>query len=525
MNLPIQTHLITRNGAYYFRRRIPTELRTHYSPRLEIIFSLKTKDLREAERLSRAESVRLDIEFDRLKNNLTPLQLVSLSKDDIKNLTNAWKAHILEEDEEVKIQGLSDRDFRKMDESLRIVEAGGKDAFAKSDASLIKFEMIDFCESHGFKIVDDSDDYNRLAYAFLRATVEANDQLIPRHQGEVIETPEAPQIKPTGKSISNFNTLESLRDYWISQASTPLSRTSIAEANTMIKKVKDMLGDINPNEFTKSHVIALKDKMLEADSSPATINKGRGILAAIFSTAEKNLKIQHNPFKDMVKLPIPIKETDSPYTIEELGAIFNSPVFINGFRPKRFNGESAYWIPLIGLYTGARLNEIGQLFINDIGEEDGIHFIVIKPDSQTSRSIKDGKKRQVPIHNDLIKMGFLGYVEVIKEQNQTQLFPELKITRTDGKLTDAWGTWWRSYVRDELKITRVPQPFHAFRHTFSDNSRRSKINYEIQMRLEGHATGNVGDRYGARLFPLEPLNEEIQKLNFKGLDLSHLFID
>ena len=104
MILPIQTHLITRNGTYYFRRRIPTELRTHYSPRLEIIFSLKTKDLREAERLSRAESVRLDIEFDRLKNNLTPILLVSLSKDDIKNLTNAWKAHILEENEEVRIQ-------------------------------------------------------------------------------------------------------------------------------------------------------------------------------------------------------------------------------------------------------------------------------------------------------------------------------------------------------------------------------------------------------------------------------------
>ena len=84
MNLPIQTHLITRNGTYYFRRRIPSELLKYYSPKLEVIFSLKTKDLREAERLSRAESARLDIEFDRLKNNLTPLELLSLSKEDIK---------------------------------------------------------------------------------------------------------------------------------------------------------------------------------------------------------------------------------------------------------------------------------------------------------------------------------------------------------------------------------------------------------------------------------------------------------
>lgn len=524
MNLPIQTHLITRNGTYYFRRRIPVELRTHYSPRLEIIFSLKTKDLREAERQTRAESARLDVEFDRLKNKLMPVELVSISKEDIKNLTDAWKAHILEEDEEFRIQGISNRDFRKIDESLGIVDAGGKVAFAKGDTSIIKFEMIDFCESHGFHIVEDTEDYNKLAYAFLRASVEANNQLIQRHQGEVIETPEAPYINAVTISSSKFDTLESLRDYWINQASTPLSRTAIAEANTMFKKLRAMLGDLQPSEFTKSHVVSLKDYMLEAKSSPATINKGRGILAAIFSTAEKNLKIQHNPFKDMVKLPIPTKEVDSPYTIEELQTIFTSPVFTEGYRPKRFNGESAFWIPLLGLYTGARLNELGQLFVEDIASEDDIHHLIIKPDSTTGRTIKDGKKRRVPLHHDLIRMNFMEYVKHMRHLKETQLFPELKITRSVGKLTDNWGSWWRSYVREELGITRIPQPFHAFRHTFSDHCRRSKMAYEIQMRLEGHSMGNVGDRYGARLFPLEPLNEEIQKLNFKGLDLRHLCV-
>lgn len=58
MTLPIQTHLVNRNGTYQFRRRIPLELLQHYSPKLEIIFSLKTKNLKEAERLSRIESVR-----------------------------------------------------------------------------------------------------------------------------------------------------------------------------------------------------------------------------------------------------------------------------------------------------------------------------------------------------------------------------------------------------------------------------------------------------------------------------------
>ncbi|WP_020168401.1 MULTISPECIES: phage integrase [Methylotenera] len=522
MTLPIQTHLITRNGTYYFRRRIPLELLAYYSPKLEIIFSLKTKDLREAERLSRAEDVRLDIEFEGYRNNTTIKSIDSISKEDIKNLTDAWKAHILEEDEEARTDGLSERDFRKINESLEIVDIGGKAALARGDTSTIKFEMLDFCESHGYHILEDSIDYNKLAYAFLRASVEANSQLMLRHQGEIVETPEAPIINPVSKSTSKFDTLEGLRDYWISQATTPLSRTAIAEANTMIKKVREMLGDIKPNEFTKSHVISLKDKMLEAKSSPATINKGRGILAAIFSTAEKNLKIQHNPFKDMTKLSIPEREVDNPYTVAELQSIFNSKVFTQGYRPKRFKGEAAFWMPLIGLYTAARLNEIGQLYINDIGEDEGINYILIRPELTTGRTVKDGKKRRAPIHPDLIKMGFLDYVQAKRECKEIQLFPELKVTRVQGKLADKWGEWWSSYVRKELGITRVPMPFHGLRHAFSDHSRRSKMAYDCQMRIEGHSMGNVGDKYGARLFPLDALNEEMQKLNFKGLDLSHL---
>lgn len=125
----------------------------------------------EAERLSRIESVRFDNEFERLRNNLSATQIDSISREDIEKLTFAWKAHILEEDEEIRILGLSDRDYRKIDDSLLIVEAGGKVAFAKGDTSLIEFEMVDFCESHEFNEGNDSNAYNQLAYAILTASV------------------------------------------------------------------------------------------------------------------------------------------------------------------------------------------------------------------------------------------------------------------------------------------------------------------------------------------------------------------
>ena len=389
--------------------------------------------------------------------------------------------------------------------------------------------MIDFCESHGFNIVKDSAIYNQLAYAFLRASVDANNQLILRHQGEIIDTPEAPSLNHLVSSpTKQMDSLDKLREYWLLQPAKSSggkkSRTAEAEATTIINKFKTMVGDLKPSEVTRSHVAELKDKMLEAGSSPATVNKGRGILAAIFSTAEKNGKLEKNPFLGMEKLPVLKGEVERPYNIEELQTIFNSPIYTKGQRPKRFQGDSAYWIPLLALHSGARLNELGQIFIEDLGIEDSINFYMIRPDSSTGRTVKDSKRRRVPIHPELIKMGFLAYVEKIKSEGQVQLFPELKVTREDGKLADKWGAWWSSYVRKELNITRIPQPTHGFRHTFIAHGRRCKVDAEHRRIIEGHAPTTVEFKaYGDSLFPLEPLYEELQKLNFKGLDLSHLY--
>ena len=161
--------------------------------------------------------------------------------------------------------------------------------------------------------------------------------------------------------------------------------------------------------------------------------------------------------------------------------------------------------------------------VADIKAEDDIHYIIIRPDSATNRTVKDNKKRRVPLHPDLIKMGFLEYLAKIKSEEHIQLFPELKVTRDGGKLADKFGAWWSSYVRKELHITRIPQPFHAFRHTFSEHGKRTMTNHEARYKLEGHAINTVGDKYGNKLYPLETLNDEIKKLYFKGLDLGHLY--
>jgi integrase len=518
-----QVHMVKRSGVYYFRRRIPKDLLSHYSPQTEFKFSLKTSDPAEAERLQRIESVKLDEEFSRIRKGQTTPELHSISQDIIKSLSDLWIAHILEEDEEWRIDGLSESDYDKLAESLEIVETGGKAALARGHTSLIEFEMEDFCESQGFKIAKGSEAHKQLCYAFLRASVQANKQQILRHQGEVIDTPVVPKVSPPAQPVPReADTFEGLRDYWFMQSSK--SQSALTIANTAIRKFRDVVGDLKPSEVTKKHTIDLKDALLAKGAAPATINKDMGILRAIFSTAEGNSKLPTNPFKGWKDLPIPESEVESPYTLDELKLIFNSPVFKDGYRPKQGKGEAAFWLPLISLYTGCRLNEGAQIFTEDVSEEEGIPYFLIKPDSATGRSVKDGKRRRVPIHPDLVKMGLLVYVAKMKQEGHVQLFPELKVTRVNGKLGDKWRGWWSKYVRQELGITRIPQPFHGLRHTFVEHGRKSKMSEYHREIIEGHTPDSVAFRtYGGSLYPLEPLYEELVKLEFKGLDLNHLF--
>jgi len=64
--------------------------------------------------------------------------------------------------------------------------------------------------------------------------------------------------------------------------------------------------------------------------------------------------------------------------------------------------------------------------------------------------------------------------------------------------------------------------FHSFRHSFKDACRECGIEEAIHDALTGHSGGGVGRSYGGQMYPLPPLIKAMEKLKYKGLDLSHL---
>jgi integrase len=208
------------------------------------------------------------------------------------------------------------------------------------------------------------------------------------------------------------------------------------------------------------------------------------------------------------------REQRLPYSADDLAVIFSGPVHKRTERPKGGAGEAGYWLPLLALYTGARLEELGQLTRGDVRSERGAHFLLITDRGEGARVKAHSSRRRVPLHQKVLKLGFLDYVHSIKSATDP-LWPLLRIDK-HGARTQAFSKWFNRYA-DSLGIKDPRKVLHSFRHTFKVACRAAGISEEVHDRLTGHAGGSVGRTYGSGVdYPLAPLVAAVRKLKFSG---------
>lgn len=151
-----------------------------------------------------------------------------------------------------------------------------------------------------------------------------------------------------------------------------------------------------------------------------------------------------------------------------------------------------YWLPLLGLFTGARVNEICQINpVTDIAEADGILFfwltIETEGDPRVSKSLKNkGSRRKLPIHSKLIELGFLNYVDSIRASGSKLIFPGWNPSK--GRAAAEAEKWFRALLvttglRD-LTPKRCLLGMHAFRSTLMNTALNVGVRIES---ITGHS--------------------------------------
>lgn len=76
------------------------------------------------------------------------------------------------------------------------------------------------------------------------------------------------------------------------------------------------------------------------------------------------------------------------------------------------------WIIYLGIYTGARRGELIQLRKEDVKyDSDTKRYYLLITDSHESQNLKtENSKRKIPLHNKLLKAGFIDYLETCKDR-------------------------------------------------------------------------------------------------------------
>lgn len=277
-----------------------------------------------------------------------------------------------------------------------------------------------------------------------------------------------------------------VRDLIAIAGDKPIDAYTAANAEAFEEVMRRLPG--NWNKRSSLRRLSIRDAATfaaAADLAPqaaSNIKKKWTVLYGVFKQAAVKHPLR-NPFVAealVIDDGRPANAGKDTYTPEELQALLTSPL------PERLK-----WLTWLGLYTGARLNELCQLTKQLIRNHNGLHYIYFSPELRLKTGGRQSCIRAVPIHDTLIAEGFLDYVA----RADGLLFPGIPQHKS-GRNSDAPSKAFTRHLKN-IGIKRDKLSFHSLRHTFTAALKRhAPRDPESRERLLGHTYPGLAARYG-----------------------------
>ncbi|MCK1745913.1 site-specific integrase [Bradyrhizobium sp. 139] len=340
-------------------------------------------------------------------------------------------------------------------------------------------------------------------------------------------------------------------------AKKPASNT-VTEADAARRRFVELFGDLSLHRIHKGHGREYRDaisripkglpaelkrlpltQLLQRDlsayepRSATTINKSLTLLGAVLARAEQDGYFDgtgwRNPFDVAFEVDPADEDYYEPFSKDELNLLMASPVFSARVRPVRGRGETAKWAPLLALFQGARRTEVIQLLVQDVAKDPDTDVWTLRFDREGDKRIKTvSSVRRVPIHPELLRLGFLLFVEERRRAvgPLASLWPEFEDRCKLASRANKWSEWFNAYLAQHV-IDDPVKKFHSFRGTFKRYGRAAGVDEVVINHLVGHSNSSVGARYGRKRdadgvrdtgYPLPRLAEEIGKVGFDGVN-------
>lgn len=278
------------------------------------------------------------------------------------------------------------------------------------------------------------------------------------------------------------------------------------------------LGALPIDQLTRQHGDSFRTWLLQQPISSKTARDRFTWVKTLLGYAHRELElIPKQPWQGM-EIQVSKTQARRPWEDSELQQLFSQPLFTTYAIPpeKKSGRDAAYWVPLIALYSGARIGELAQLRTEDITTVGGVPLLRITNSGDGQRVKTEASNRSIPIHSELLRLGLLEYVQAIKDAGHDRLWPMLKADADRPGLI--LSNWFGQYRRS-IGLTEKYPDFHSFRHLVRTRMSRAKIPDKVQDTITGHETqGSIGTKVYQSV-SLEDRIEAIESLSYPFLHL------
>lgn len=533
--MPVAEHVLRRGGIYHLRCRVPFDLLSVIGRR-EICRSLKTASPRQAKARAAVLYPRLMGIFDRIRAMTNPedelIATLLASLDDAEAAIDREREVAALTIKLARLQAAfsAAKDATAMGEALDGLRPGLEGLPAKIN-NLVRLGKIGEGQEAVAALLGMLGDMGLPVTPVKTPTVMSFLQDIYIMEKKLQDD--------SHRHIVNYVSLfaritgdRCLADY---------RRTQVVEYVRTLERMKNSLGK-SPKDDGRSIDDLLADSEGKATMNATTIEKHIQHVKAFFRTATKHHRFassdEIDDMFDDIDLSdfVPSVSKRKRWSMEQLNQLFVSPIWRGtASAPEEWSkrhlvGENIYqdaywWLPVVALWTGARLEELAQLHHEDLRHDyNGIPYIRIH-DEGIRRLKTPSSKRDVPVHSFLISLGFLKLFDPTMAGQR--IWPELVPTGRLQKLGDTYSTHFTDYRR-RCGLYERWRDYHSFRRTFISTLRtRAKVDVLTVAAMAGHdeeldifEQAEQTDDYTD--YDISPLSEAIERLDYGvyGLDVA-----
>ena len=190
-----------------------------------------------------------------------------------------------------------------------------------------------------------------------------------------------------------------------------------------------------------------------------------------------------------------------------------------------------FWSIMLGIYTGARSEELAQINISRdlkkvLLEEKEIYYFDLHISDHTSQSLKNlSSRRNVPVSDYLIEMGFLNYLDSrIKAKKESLFDLSLNSDNKRKQFPRNFNDSFKLFFNEEHpnEIGKIPT-FHSLRAYFvsrfmKDEKNEARYNFINLKKLIGHTTEDLHKDVLINSYYREGLEIEFSKKLIDDMD-------